>query len=196
MQRAAWFVDGSYVYKTWNQIAGGAKMDYRALRNLVDERLTDGWTLDESYFFNSTPNPPADGQNAFHRFLAMPYPRGVGMSVKLYYQTTHDLYWPKGLGGGPVVHPVTGEVFKRTTQKGVDVGLAFHLVRSNVMRGWKKLFLATGDGDYAEVIEHLKENADVDVILIGTENSIGQQLLSHAREIIDLNDHLEALRGG
>lgn len=196
MQRAAWFVDGSYVYKAWNQVAGGAKMDYMAMRQMVTDKLPEGWSLDESYFFNSTPNPPADGQNGFHRVLSAPYPNGVGMSVKLYYQTTHDMRWPTSMGGEVVIHPKTGEAYRRTTQKGVDVGLAFHLIRSQVKRGWKKLFLATGDGDYAEVIAYLKEQEDVDVVLIGTERTIGQQLMSHAREIIDLSNHIEVLRSG
>lgn len=194
MGRAAWFVDGSYLYKAWNQIAGGERMDYMALRSLLVDRLPDGVVLDDCYFFNSTPNPPADGQNGFHRFLSNPYPRGVGMSVKLYYQTTYELRWPKSMGGELVVHPETNEVFKRTTQKGVDVGLAFHLIRSQVQRGWKTLYLSTGDGDYAEVIEYLKERENVDVILIGIEESVGQPLLSHAREFIDLRDHVDALK--
>jgi uncharacterized LabA/DUF88 family protein len=106
--------------------------------------------------------------------------------VKLYWLQRKPLFWPSTLGGGPVVHPTSGEQYEITQQKAVDVGLAFHLMKSFARKGWTKLFLAAGDGDFHEVVQHLVENENVSVFLIGTMNSISEELRPYATEVIEL----------
>ena len=72
-------------------------------------------------------------------------------------------------------------------QKAVDVGLAFHLMRSHSHRKWSKLFLAAGDSDFHEAVQHLVEHEDVDLVLIGTPNSISNELRPYARNILELD---------
>jgi uncharacterized LabA/DUF88 family protein len=86
------------------------------------------------------------------------------------------------------VHPTTGEAYIQKTLKGVDVGLSFHLMRSYSKRGWKKLYLMAGDGDFHEVIQHLVENEDVHVTLIGTNDSISGQLAPYADNVVDFGE--------
>ncbi|MGH9021927.1 MAG: NYN domain-containing protein, partial [Acidimicrobiia bacterium] len=97
------------------------------------------------------------------------------------------LVWPTAMGGGQVVHPQTGLPFEIIQQKAVDVGLAFHLMRSFARRGWRKLFLAAGDGDFHEVVQHLVEQENVRVYLIGTMSSISEELRPYATRIIELD---------
>ncbi len=90
------------------------------------------------------------------------------------------------MGGGPVVHPTTGQQYRQTIQKAVDVGLAFHLMRSFSKRKWTTLFFFAGDSDFHEAIQHLVEHEDVNLVLIGTLQTISQELRPYARNIIEL----------
>ena len=87
-----------------------------------------------------------------------------------------------------MVHPETSQHYDLTQQKAVDVGLTFHLMRSFGHRKWKRLFLAAGDSDFHEVVQHLVEHEDVDLVLIGTGNTISGELLPYARAIVNLHD--------
>lgn len=75
-----------------------------------------------------------------------------------------------------MLHPQTGQQYELVQQKGVDVGLAFHLMRSYARRGWNKLFLGAGDGDFHEVVQYFVEGENIPVWLIGTMNSISEEL--------------------
>ncbi len=101
------------------------------------------------------------------------------------------MYWPTQMGGGAVVHPVTGIQYEQTTQKAVDVGLAFHLMRSYSKKKWGTLFLAAGDSDFHEVVQHLVENEDVNLVLIGTMNTMSEELRPYAQSIFELDKHLK-----
>ena len=81
------------------------------------------------------------------------------------------------------MHPETARHFELIQQKAVDVGLAFHLMRSHSDRKWRTLFLAAGDGDFQEVVQHVVENEDVQWILIVREQTLSGELLPYARAI-------------
>ena len=94
------------------------------------------------------------------------------MRVKLYWLQTTYHESPRHMGGGAIVHPVSGEQYISKMQKAVDVGLAFHLMRSFSKVGWDKLYLLAGDGDFHEVVQHHVENEGTDVTVIGAPGSI------------------------
>lgn len=143
--------------------------------------------IDEAYYFDADPEPPTAKQNAFHNALAFPPPGGPGLRVKIYWLHKRSLFWPQGMGGGPVLHPQSGQQFELVQQKGVDVGLAFHLMRSYARRGWQKLFLCAGDGDFHEVVQYFVEGENIQVWLVGTMNSISEELRPYATGIIQLD---------
>jgi uncharacterized LabA/DUF88 family protein len=97
------------------------------------------------------------------------------------------------MGGGPVVHPESGVQYELTTQKGVDVGLAFHLMRSFSKTGWDRLYLTAGDGDFHEVVQHLVENENVFVTLVGDRSSISPELAPYASNIMYFEDMVKGL---
>jgi uncharacterized LabA/DUF88 family protein len=183
---AAWFIDGSYVFKAWQGLKRSDKLDYLKLRTYLES--TFGERIDDAYYFNADPDPPSAKMNAFHSALSYPPPAGPGIRVKLYWLQKKALFWPVSWGGGPVVHPATSQHYELTQQKAVDVGLTFHLMRSFGHRRWKRLFLAAGDSDFHEVVQHLVEHEDVDLVLIGTGNTISGELLPYARAIVSLQD--------
>ena len=182
---AAWFVDGSYLFKVWQSLNRGDRLDYLLLRKHLESEFDV--QIADSYFFNADPDPPTAKTNAFHTALAYPPPRGPGLRVKLYWLQKRALNWPMAWGGGPVVHPKTGKQFELIQQKAVDVSLAFHLMRSYGHRQWRTLLLAAGDGDFHEVIQHLVEHLDVAVILIGRTNSMSRELLPYTQAIVEMD---------
>jgi uncharacterized LabA/DUF88 family protein len=188
---AAWFVDGAYLFKSWQSLRRGDKLDYLKLRQYLETEFDA--RIEDAYYFNADADPPSAGANAFHSALSYPPPDGPGLRVKLYWLHKKALQWPSSWGGGPVVHPETGRQLELIQQKAVDVGLAFHLMRSFARRKWQRLFFAAGDSDFHEAIQHLVEQEDVDVTLIGTENTISGELLPYARNVVKLADVAERI---
>lgn len=191
MESVAWFVDGAYLFKVWSGLGRTDNLDYLRLRQLLEERFCDrnaGEVIDEAYYFNADSDPPSAKQNSFHNALAYPPPGGPGLRVKLYWLQRKKLFWPQKMGGAAVTHPQTGEQFELVQQKAVDVGLAFHMMRSFSRKRWKKLLLAAGDGDFHEVVQHLVESENVSVILIGSIASIDEELRPYASAIVELGN--------
>lgn len=186
---AAWFIDGSYVYKVWQSLERADRLDYLRLRTYLE--ATFEGRIEDAYYFNADSDPPNSKMNAFHSALSYPPPDGPGIRVKLYWLQKRALFWPSSWGGGPVLHPGSGRHYELTQQKAVDVGLAFHLMRSFGHRKWKKLFLAAGDSDFHEAVQHLVEHEDVELVLIGSTSTISGELLPYARTVVNLNDIAE-----
>ena len=185
---AAWFVDGAYAMKSWSSLKRTDRLDYLKLRTLLESTfLAAGERIEDAYYFNADPEPPTAKQNAFHNALQFPPPAGPGLRVKLYWLQEKELYSPAHMGGGPVVHPTSGEHYKQTIQKAVDVGLAFHLMRSFAKRKWSTLFFFAGDADFYEAVQNLVEYEDVNLVLVGTLQTISQELRPYARNIMELD---------
>jgi uncharacterized LabA/DUF88 family protein len=185
-ESAAWFIDGAYLFKVWQALKRSEKLDYLKLRNHLESEFQV--KIEDAYYFNADPDPPSAKMNAFHSALSYPPPGGPGIRVKLYWLQRKPLFWPASWGGGPILHPKTGQAFELIQQKAVDVGLAFHLMRSYGLRKWRKLFLAAGDADFHEAIQHLVEHEDVEVVLIGSMESISGELRPYGRATVTLEE--------
>ena len=187
---AAWFVDGAYALKCWSSLDRFDKLDFLKVRELLEQKHLNqagGERIEDAYYFNAEMEPSSNRQNAFHNALQFPPPTGPGLRVKLYWLQEKQLYWPAHMGGEPVIHPSTGQPYRQTTQKAVDVGLAFHLMRSFSKRRWTTLFLFAGDSDFHEAIQHLVENEGVNLVLIGTMQTISQELRPYGQHILELD---------
>ena len=172
------FVDGAFIYKTYPD-----QIDYLKMRQYIEADLKD--TIDEAYYFNSDDDPPK--ATKFNAYLTVPPPNGPGFRLKIYWLSRRKLFWPQKLGGMPVIHPTDPSVqYELVQQKGVDVGLAFHMTRSFHKRHWTKLVLCAGDGDFHEPVQTLVEAENVDLYLVGPVQSISQELRPYARKIFEL----------
>lgn len=180
------FVDAAYIFKIQR-----GHTDYLELRRMIEDELDD--TVDEGYFLNADTDPPRAAK--LHNALTFPPPKGPGLRVKTYWLQKKNLFWPRALGGGPVVHPDNPDLqYELTTQKAVDVGLVFHMTRSFYKRKWTKLVLAAGDADFHEPVQHLVETEGVDLYLVGTMSSISDQLRPYARRIFEIDTEPLATR--
>lgn len=171
------FVDGSYAYNVYP----GA-LDFAKFRAELENHLAD--QVDEAYYFNSDDDPPK--ATKFNNYLTVPPPKGPGFRIKIYWLSKKKLSWPMKHGGGPVMHPTTpGLQFEHVSQKGVDVGLAFHMVRSYYRRKWTKLVLFAGDGDFHEPVQALVEGENIDLYIVGSlqKRSISGELMPFGKVI-------------
>jgi uncharacterized LabA/DUF88 family protein len=187
---AAWFVDGAYLYKLWSSLGRQDSLDFLKLRQLLERQYCDAARnerIEDAYYFNADGEPSMARQSAFHMALQYPPPTGPGLRVKLYWLQRRQIWWPASMGGLQVVHPSTGQPYEVVQQKAVDVGLATNLVRSHAKRGWQKLFLAAGDGDFHEPIQHLVEHENVDLVLIGSPKTISTELQPYAQSILRID---------
>jgi uncharacterized LabA/DUF88 family protein len=188
---AAWFVDGAYLYKLWGSLGRQDSLDFLKLRQMLEKdycELSANERIEDAYYFNADSEPSMARQSAFHMALQYPPPSGPGLRVKLYWLQRRQLWWPANMGGQQVVHATTGQPYEIVQQKAVDVGLATNLMRSHSKRGWRKLFLAAGDGDFHEPIQHLVEHENVSLILIGTPKTISTELQPYAQSILRLDE--------
>lgn len=66
-------------------------------------------------------------------------------------------------------------------------------MKSYGRKQWKKLFLAAGDGDFHEVVQHLVENENVSLILVGSMDSVSEELRPYASAVIEIAKKAQAL---
>ena len=179
------FIDGSYMYKCWNDRDN--LLDYKKIREVIEKELSD--KIVEAYYFNADDDPPKFA--AQNNYLQKPYPTGPGLRVKIGWLNRKPLIWPDFMGTKgaiPVLHPETGEPYVQTTQKSVDVEFIYYLIKSFTNRRWDKLVIAAGDGDFSKPIQDLVENHGVELYIIGTPESISPELSVYASQVFNLNN--------
>ncbi len=188
---AAWFIDGAYLYKVWQSLKRNDRLDYLKLRQIPRAHFCRGHR--RCLLLQLRSRRDEREAKRLPQCARLPPPDGPGIRVKLYWLQKRPLFWPTSWGGGPVIHPESARHFELIQQKAVDVGLAFHLMRSHSHRKWRTLFLAAGDSDFHEVVQHLVENEDVQLILIGSDQTISGELLSYARAVVKVRDIADEL---
>ena len=170
MSKSIWIIDGAYLFS-----ASPGKLDYLKLKTAL-EQLNDE-ELYESYFLNSTPDPPTDSQNRFHTWLKTAPPRGPKMRVQLYQ-----------LKSVSVVCPKCNTHFDRQVQKGVDVGIATLIIKLATQNLYDRLILSAGDGDFEDAISYVKSELHKEIWISGFNNTISADLQSYADRVIWLDD--------
>lgn len=165
--RGLWLIDGSYIYKAGKSFqrknAGYAKkgIDYKRLKSRIREEF--GLTRLDGWYFNSTPDPATDAQNAFHSWLKTTEPAGPGIRVKLY-----DLKRKK------IQCDSCKQEFSIQVQKGVDVGIATTALR--LFGRYDAIILSAGDGDFEDFIRYIVEDQGKELFIAGFDGSISPDL--------------------
>lgn len=178
--RGLWLIDGSYIYKAGktfqdeNPLYAKKGVDYIKLRNCISKEFSidslDGW------YFNSTPDPASDGQNAFHTWLKAAAPKGPNIRVKLY-----------GLKEKQIHCTSCNMDFSIRVQKGVDVGIATTALR--LFERYDAIILSAGDGDFEDFIRYIVEDHDKKLFITGFDKSISPDLQQYSSSIYLLNEH-------
>lgn len=174
------FIDAAYVHREFIRAHG--RVDYPKLREALSNRL--GAEPVASHFFNAVDDNESERTGNLHRALEKWH-----FTVHLGWIQSRPLFWDDGT---PVVHPFTGASYLLKNQKGVDVSLAHHLIKSHTALRWAKLALVAGDADFEEPVAELVRERGVELFLVGPENTISTRLQALAAEVL-LLDH-EPLR--
>ncbi|MDR3452698.1 MAG: NYN domain-containing protein [Rhodoferax sp.] len=176
--KTVWIVDAAYLYNFGKSRPSG--FDYLKLKNELTR--ANGGPIDESYYLNSTSDPTAEAQNAFHTWLKSAPPKGPQMRVQLYRLKEMHLKCP-----------ACGTPFDRQVQKGVDVALATLMIRLAVQGACDRLILSAGDGDLEDAIRYLKSDLRRQVWLNGAQATLSADLQCYADRVLWLDDMAAAI---
>jgi uncharacterized LabA/DUF88 family protein len=174
--KTVWIIDGAYMFN----VGKSQPFDYLKLK---DEMVRlNGGPIYETYFLNSTRDPLADQQSAFHTWLKSAPPRGPRMRVQLYPLKDMRCLCPK-----------CGEQFAREVQKGVDVAIATLLIKLAVQGVYDRLILSAGDGDFEDAISYVKSDLKKEVWISGLHANLSSDLQSYADNVVWVDDLYPAI---
>ncbi|MGN0721497.1 MAG: NYN domain-containing protein [Anaerovoracaceae bacterium] len=182
--RALWLIDGSYIYKAGKSFQNENPkykkngLDYKKLKDCLRKEFNIE-TLD-SWYFNSTPDPATDSQNAYHSWLKTTEPKGPNIRVKLY-----------DLKEKTIECKNCGKTFSIKVQKGVDVGIATTALR--LFERYDALILSAGDGDFEDFIRYIVEDNDKLLYIVGFDKSISPDLQQFSTANYLLNEHYDKI---
>ncbi len=174
--KTVWIIDGAYLFN----FGKTHPFDYLKLKNEL-VRL-NGEAIHESYFLNSSNDPAADAQNAFHTWLKSAPPKGPKFRVQLYRLKELHSTCP-GCNTG----------FDRQVQKGVDVGIATLIIKLAVQDVYERLILSAGDGDFEDAISYVKSELHKEVWVSGSQANLSPDLQSYSDNVLWLEDMLAAI---
>jgi len=187
-KRKLWLIDAGYMFNARHSVRSGYEFSYLRLRQYLEQ---DG-PIWRAYYLNSTPNPPSDGQDNFHRWLRSGPPFGPKIITKFYglKQQRADKAYCEECGQkvslrcqnqtGEATHRVFNEI-----QKGVDVGIAtLSLIHQ---RNYDTLLLSSGDSDLLDAVEHLSEQGKT-IELAVFRDGVSSELQCRADRIHWIND--------
>jgi uncharacterized LabA/DUF88 family protein len=164
----ALFIDGSYLWRCWQEVGTG-NIDFLKLRRALEIRLSD--EVVERYYFDAI---LGNGNSRAQQLAAI---ARAGFRVKARYRVAEE-----------TTRAIGGETVRVLRQKGVDVGLALSIERSHARNNWDRLILAAGDADFSELVQDLVERRAVELTLVGLHDHISADLLPYARRTITLLD--------
>ncbi|MDD5956382.1 MAG: NYN domain-containing protein [Lachnospiraceae bacterium] len=180
--RGLWLIDGSYIYKSAKKVQRDKTeyknkwIDYKKLKENICREFgidrLDGW------YFNSTPNPATDSQNAFHTWLKSAEPKGPGIRVKLYDIKEKNVRCTE-----------CNTSFKIKVQKGVDVGIAVCAMR--YFSRYDVIVLSAGDGDFEDFIRYIVEEKDKQLYIAGFDSNISSDLQQFSSANYLLDEHYD-----
>lgn len=182
--RGLWLIDGSYIYKAQrtfqleNTAYAKKGIDYKKLKDCIRNEF--GIDSLDSWYFNSTPDPATDAQNAYHSWLKTTEPKGPNIRVKLYDLKQKEIHCRN-----------CGEVFSINVQKGVDVGIATTALR--LFNRYDVIVLSAGDGDFEDFIRYIVEDHDKQLYIVGFDRSISPDLQQFSSANYLLNEHYDEI---
>lgn len=188
--RRLWVIDAGYFFNARHSVSQGFKFNYLKLR----ERLEKDGEIWRAYYLNSTPSPPTDAQDDFHKWLRSAPPQGPKIITKLYQMKEErgDKSYCEGCAEKvTLICPNTSKEAAKPhklcnqIQKGVDVGIAsLALIHKD---SFDTLILSSGDSDLLDAIEHLSENGKK-IELAVFNQGVATELQSRADKIYWIND--------
>jgi hypothetical protein len=193
--RRLWLIDASYIFATSQQLYGrGNYVDYLLLRKLVEQRFGALW---RGYYLNGVNAGGNEGRDRFHNWLQTARPGGPQLIVKLYglkSEAVTAAYCVECESKVAVSCPHgANHQLHNQRQKGVDVGLATTALLHK--ERFDALVLTSGDGDLAEVVEHLSEQGKRIELAVFSQG-VSSDLQARADDFLWIDHHEDAVHYG
>lgn len=173
MSDIGFFIDGAYLSIAWRNVST-KQIDFTKLQSVIEAKCAG--RIAEAYCFDATENGRTN-----EYFKAM---QRAGIRVKLYEYAYQDVYDEER----KQIFDGNGYPIKRRIQKGVDVGLATHMLESHRRRRWSTLVLAAADADFAEPVQRLVEIYAVELTLLGIRGRASHALCPYSARTLDLHE--------
>lgn len=174
--RAGLFVDGSFLRKSWRDVGGHSLLNYDALRTVIEREI--GGEICVAYWFDAQfPDAPLSDR---HRAALL----RAGFRVRSHYRVVSEHI--RDAKGQPLCDPRTSQPLTTYRQKGVDIAIARAIERSRMKDAWDELVLASGDADFAELVEDLVERDGIRATMLGHQKNISLAFHPFAHRIVDL----------
>lgn len=160
------------------QVESRKRFDWNRFRSLMDE-IAGGPVFDVHYF-DCVSDAPSAGREAFHQFL-----RNT-LGFQLHFSELREKR-----------RTCTScrSTYVEHEQKGVDVGIAVHLLKLAYNHAFDQALLCSGDGDFAPLATDLRNTLGKRLIVVGWHNGVAPSLRDAAFRVCHLEDYQDRILG-
>lgn len=160
------------------QMDYGKRFDWNRFKAYMDH-LSGGEIFDVHYF-DCVSDAPSAGREAFHQFL-----RNT-LGFQLHFTELKEKRRQC---------PQCNAMYVEHEQKGVDVGIAVHMLKLAVSHSYEQALLCSGDGDFASLVTDLRDTLGKRIVVIGWHNGVAPALRDAAYRVIHLEEHYDRIVG-
>ena len=154
------------------QLPGDKRFDWERFKEFL-QSICEGYLID-CHYFDSLEADSVERQIKFHSYLR----NALGFQM-------HFLDLKEKLHHCPACNHIATE----REQKGVDVGLTVQMMKLAYNGAFDHALLCSGDGDFAPVVEFVRDTMGKRVTVLGWSNGVAPYLREAACKTITLNDH-------
>lgn len=160
------------------QVEPRKRFDWNRFRQLMDDLA--GGPIHDVHYFDCVSDAPSAGREAFHQFLR------TTLGFQLHFS---ELREKRRTCANCRSQYVEHE------QKGVDVGIAVHMLKLAYNSGFDQALLCSGDGDFAPVVTEMRNSLGKRTVVAGWHNGVAPALREAACRVIHLEEHQERILG-
>jgi len=153
------------------QMEYGKRFDWIRFKSVMDEIA--GGNVFDVHYFDCVSDAPSAGREAFHQFL-----RNT-LAFQLHFSELREKRR---------TCQVCREQYLEHEQKGVDVGIAVHMLKLGYSNAYEQAILCSGDGDFSSLVNYLRDSLGKRVIVVGWHNGVAPALRDAAFRVIELED--------
>lgn len=163
-----WVVDANYIVRA-SEFYGA--VDYLKLKMILEK--LNGAPITSSYFFDNTKNNPK--QDRFIWWLQSS--QGPNMNTRLYGMKPAKTYCKRCKAD-----------IQFQVQKGVDVGIATLILTSAFEKGYDRVILSAGDGDFKDALYYVRNTMKKEVWITGFEGTVSGDFYGDCTSVVILLD--------
>jgi len=159
-------------------LSNGKRFDWQKFKTFLQDKAGGG--LIDVHFFDSLDETTIERQGSFHQFLR----NELGFQLHFTELKEKKRECPK-----------CAHSWDEVEQKGVDVSMTVSVMKLAYSNAYDQALLCTGDGDFAPLVEFIRNSLGKRVVVIGWWNGVSPSLRDAAWETLTLNEFRDQLVG-